>query len=69
MNPVMPQMNAWLTANPMTTPEGGVPRFSTALDWTEQLPRLNLFGNTFDYSAYGGGDELNALDMLADVEK
>ena len=64
MNPAMPQMNAWLTANPMT--DG---RFSTALDWTEQLPKLNLFGNTFDYSTYGGGDELNALDMLADVEK
>jgi len=64
MNPSMPQMNAWLSANPMT--DG---RFSTALDWNRSLPKLNLFGNTFDYSTYGGGDELNALDILAEAEK
>ena len=64
MNPSMPQMNAWLSANPMT--DGS---FSTALDWNRSLPKLNLFGNTFDYSTYGGGDELNALDILAEAEK
>ena len=76
MNPANPALNAWLTANPYVDAQGNPTqwltkggRLSRATDWNASLPKLNLFGDTFDYSTYGGGDELNALDVLAEAEK